>query len=523
MRSSAVCTSEPLYKTFEGGSWSRHKFRKRKSCWHSEKAKAAVGERRFGMAKLFSLAVAAASAYILAAFGGRVERERRAGLAASATTSEGSISTKVQRVGVFLLLPPGVGANSASPRESRKVSFRGSRVWSLPRGPGPSEKEFAQEIHPISGSLRPTDATKLFSSLFIASAMHRPDPTTPDPTQPTNPSLPKEVHDSALGMGVEAEVTSNSVASFLADEDLNAHREVSSPARLEDPPGLAPIREAVQITHFFEKMVGGAGRIGLSHLVRTNRPSTGSAVYALLLSIARCKWHPDFKFHQVLGQLGGLERVNTLVCLMKLDPDGSGSLTPAEYEKYISATEKLVRRVISYCQTMAIVGTLVIALTHNTSVGRPVAWQVSNETAEIFGAEAGEIILWFAYGFNAITEILALCLLLMCINGRNMLSNLLPSTIDKVEYLGKFNLVGNISFVIQLTIVGLSCVIIFGALVTSPTWGVLGAAATPLVFIFYSSFTGPQRLFAMQALHDEAQEVIARYLSHSKTRDPSPP
>ena len=205
---------------------------------------------------------------------------------------------------------------------------------------------------------------------------------------------------------------------------------------------------------------------------------------------------------------------------MRLDPDGSGSLSEDELRTFNVRTDMLIGRAVTVRQTMAVVGTLMIALTHKQSLGVQ-GLVLSDESVRVWGERATEALLWTAYSTNVSTEVSALCLLCQCVYGRRMLSNVLPTKMDKLEYLSRYNVIGAIAKLTNVTVSFLTLTIAFGALTYAPYLGIIGASLVPVVLVVQIISFAPHQLYAMSRLHAEARNVIARYDRGVRARDPS--
>jgi hypothetical protein len=49
------------------------------------------------------------------------------------------------------------------------------------------------------------------------------------------------------------------------------------------------------------------------------------------------------------------------------------------------------------------------------AIGRPVAWTASEDFLEEYGEDAAERLLYVAQAFNAMTEALAIAMLMLCV------------------------------------------------------------------------------------------------------------
>lgn len=73
----------------------------------------------------------------------------------------------------------------------------------------------------------------------------------------------------------------------------------------------------------------------------------------------------------MLAKLGGAERVAAMLRLVKLDTDCSGTINESEREQFEKLAGAFFDQIILNCQTYAVVGTLVLGITHLQTIGRP--------------------------------------------------------------------------------------------------------------------------------------------------------
>jgi len=153
-------------------------------------------------------------------------------------------------------------------------------------------------------------------------------------------------------------------------------------------------------------------------------------------------------FFGCIAALGGPARVSTLLKLVKCDPNMGGHwLDKAELEQYKRQGIEFVGQVVANCQTMSVVGTLVVGLTHQSTIGRPAVWQPSADFVDSFGQRAADICMWLGYTANLYTELAAITLLLFCITIRQLLVAILPNLQSKLKFIRKANPSGLIATV----------------------------------------------------------------------------
>ena len=274
----------------------------------------------------------------------------------------------------------------------------------------------------------------------------------------------------------------------------------------------------------FQLLLGGStGEGGLLALSRCETPSASEMgmvrIFLLrLLPFQLLQWmcrkrapkavDRGGSFLKNVALLGGPERVSAILRMAKLDPNLSGNITQAELAAFEGQAGAFVQQVVSNCQTMSVVGTLVMGLTHNNSIGRPAPWSASKDLIEAYGEDAADGLMWMTYLSNVSAELLAITLLLMCISTRSMLVSILPTLPAKLRFIHNANPQGVIHMVLTSTILCLWMVVIFGGLLQSPRWGWLALGATVAFPTAYSAFMAPHYFDALCELHREVKLTV---------------
>ena len=148
------------------------------------------------------------------------------------------------------------------------------------------------------------------------------------------------------------------------------------------------------------------------------------------------------------------------------------------------------------CANLGVVASLLIAATHQTTVGRPAAMKASQPFIDEFGAGAGEGMLWATYAGNTCTECLALLVVIISVVGRLILTNIMPSLVSKLEFLAASNLNGNlVLLVIYLLLSLVNTITLAGALLSS-SFGFIATAMAPITMMGAACWLMPHYLKA---------------------------
>jgi len=211
---------------------------------------------------------------------------------------------------------------------------------------------------------------------------------------------------------------------------------------------------------------------------------------------------------------GGPEQIRFLLRLAQFDSDSNGTIDDAEWDEYKKVANILVADCVAMCNNTAVIGALLLGLTHLITVGRPIPYTISEESAEVFGPW----LLWLAYTCNAVAECSAFFTLCMAVITRNNITNVLPTielkldllrTTHSLSYLG-------VSLIITLWFFLLSS--IFGTLVASPSIGAVGCGCFGLALVLCMGIIAPVRYVALLLLHEETKRYLDTKSFVSKKR-----
>ena len=146
------------------------------------------------------------------------------------------------------------------------------------------------------------------------------------------------------------------------------------------------------------------------------------------------------------------------------------------------------------CANLGVVASLLIAATHQTTVGRPLAMKASAAFVDEFGAVAGEGMLWATYASNTCTECLALLAVIISVVGRLILTSIMPSLISKLEFLAASNLNGNLVLLVIYLVLSLVNTLALSAALASSSFGFMATGMAPIAMIGAASWLMPHYL-----------------------------
>ena len=106
-----------------------------------------------------------------------------------------------------------------------------------------------------------------------------------------------------------------------------------------------------------------------------------------------------------------------MLAICRFDADQNGNLTDREYRVFQEGGKELLRNTVTTCANLGVVASLLIAATHQTTVGRPKPMEASVAFVEEFGERTGNQMLWATYAGNACTECLALLVVIISVVG----------------------------------------------------------------------------------------------------------
>lgn len=200
-----------------------------------------------------------------------------------------------------------------------------------------------------------------------------------------------------------------------------------------------------------------------------------------------------------IAKRGGPEQVRLLLTLARFDEDGDGTISDEEFAHFLQASDEIIADANAMCGNLAVVSALLLGLSHNVTVGRPVplAYAPDVET------QYGEWLLWVVYALNLCAESGAFFTMCLAIITRNCVTNIIPTPQHKVDFLRTTNALGHLGIGI---LVSLWCFLLSTTaetLTTSPHLGILGCAIMLLLLAACMNFIAPMRYLAVMLLHEE--------------------
>jgi hypothetical protein len=217
---------------------------------------------------------------------------------------------------------------------------------------------------------------------------------------------------------------------------------------------------------------------------------------------------PISEFHKALLAVGSIERASILLALVRFDIDQDGTMTDAEYRKYLEGGQRLLSDTVTTCANLGVVGALMIAATHLTTVGRPVPMRPSDSFVDEFGDDASRTVLWLTFASNTLTECLALFVVIGSVIGRLILTNIMPSLVSKIEFLAASNLNGNLVLCVIYLLCSLVNTIVFAAAMTSDSFTFVAVGLAPLTMMLVAGWSMPHYLKACLRVRLEAQQLL---------------
>ena len=207
-------------------------------------------------------------------------------------------------------------------------------------------------------------------------------------------------------------------------------------------------------------------------------------------------------------RLGGVERIYVLLTLARFDSNNTGEID--EQQRQLKGGALVADAAIT-CSSMSVVSSLIIGLTHLQAIGRPVAWMASEDFLAEYGEDAAERLLYVAQAFNAMTEALAIAMLMLCVPFRVLLTSVLPSLDAKIMVLCESNL-SNMMMSIFNVIAALFCAVLgLGGILQHPQTGFFACGCALLVMVIMHFAVTPYFFHAALQLHIEAKELLSRY------------
>ena len=116
-----------------------------------------------------------------------------------------------------------------------------------------------------------------------------------------------------------------------------------------------------------------------------------------------------------IAKRGGPEQVRLLLTFARFDEDGDGTISDEEFAHFLQASDEIIADANAMCGNLAVVSALLLGLSHNVTVGRPVplAYAPDVET------QYGEWLLWVVYALNLCAESGAFFTMCLAIITRN--------------------------------------------------------------------------------------------------------
>ena len=219
---------------------------------------------------------------------------------------------------------------------------------------------------------------------------------------------------------------------------------------------------------------------------------------------------PLTEFHMAILTVSSIERASILLALCRFDKDQDGSMSDAEYRQFREGGQRLLTETVTTCANLGVVGALLIAATHMTTIGRPVPMKASSEFEEAFGEDVAHVMLWLTYSTNTLTECLALFVVITSVIGRLILTNIMPSLVSKLEFLAASNLNGNLVLCVVYLLGNLVVSMAFAGALTSASFSFVATGMAPLTIMFAACWCMPHYLKACLRVRLEAQQLLQR-------------
>lgn len=216
------------------------------------------------------------------------------------------------------------------------------------------------------------------------------------------------------------------------------------------------------------------------------------------------RWPVGNPLMKAIIRLGGPEQLRFLFCVATFDANRDGKIDDEEWARYEKLGDMLISDSVQMCGNIGIVGALLLGQTHLITMGRPVPFELSVESAD----EYGEWLLWLAYSFNAASECAAFFTVCIAVITRNNLTNILPTRELKIDMLRSSNALGIMGVSLMLTLWFFLLSSISGTLVASPDEGVVGCALFAVCLLCCCYFIAPIRYVAVLLLHEEIKRFM---------------
>ena len=217
---------------------------------------------------------------------------------------------------------------------------------------------------------------------------------------------------------------------------------------------------------------------------------------------------PLSEFHMAILTVSSIERASILLALCRFDKDQDGKMSDAEYRQFREGGQRLLTETVTMCANLGVVGALLIAATHMTTIGRPVPMKASSEFEDAFGEDVAHIMLWLTHSTNTLTECLALFVVITSVIGRLILTNIMPSLVSKLEFLASSNLNGNLVLCVVFLLGNLVVSMAFAGALTSASFSFVATGMAPLTIMFAACWCMPHYLKACLRVRLEAQQLL---------------
>lgn len=221
------------------------------------------------------------------------------------------------------------------------------------------------------------------------------------------------------------------------------------------------------------------------------------------LVLFRCPVGPPLT--RAIVKHGGAEQLRFLFCVATFDKDRNGKIDDDEWDSYERIGDGLIADSTSMCGNLAVVGALLLGLTHLVTIGRPTPYVIATDTADAFG---GDYMLWVAYSLNTCSECGAFFTLCMAVLTRISLTNVLPSRELKIDFLRGTNALGTLGVSLMVTLWCFLLASITGALVHSHKIGSVGCGLYTVAMLMVMGYIAPTRYLAALLLHEEVKRFL---------------
>jgi len=222
-------------------------------------------------------------------------------------------------------------------------------------------------------------------------------------------------------------------------------------------------------------------------------------------------WLPLDDFTRCIISAGGAEQMRFLLALAQFDKDGDGTISADEMVQYEKAADTIISDSVTLCSNLALVGTLLLGLTHLVVIGRPEPLVVSAASAEAFGPALSLWLLDLAYTFSAVCECCAFFVLCCAIITRNCLTNILPTRELKIDMLRTTNALGMQGVGTVITLWSFLLANAFSVLIASPTTGPIGLVLFTALLGAVAAFVAPIRFLSVILLHEEVTRSLRNH------------